>query len=85
MRYVEHPRWVPQLQLNLLHKSRDQGALADIQSSAGSVAYLSPGLTVRVAARLYAFGFVQLPVYSNLYGYQLFPRWTASAGVSYVL
>ena len=78
------PQWVPQLQLNLLHKSPDQGALADIQSSAGNVAYLSPGLTVRISARLYAFGFVQVPLYSNLYGYQLFPRWTGSAGFAYV-
>jgi hypothetical protein len=85
LRYQANPQWAPQVQLNLLHKSPDQGALADIQSSAGNVAYLSPGVTVRVSARLYAFGFVQLPIYSNLYGYQLFPRWTASAGVSYVL
>jgi hypothetical protein len=85
LRYEANPQWVPQVQMNLLHKSPDQGALADIQSSAGNVAYLSPGLTVRVSAQLYAFGFVQLPIYSNLYGYQLFPRWTASAGISYVL
>jgi hypothetical protein len=30
-----------------------------------------------------AFGFVQLPVASHLVGYQLAPRWTASAGISY--
>jgi hypothetical protein len=24
-----------------------------------------------------------LPIYSRLEGYQLFPRWTASVGVSY--
>ena len=83
IRYAEDPRWVPQLQLNLLHKSRDQGALADIESTAGNVAYVSPGVTVKVTSRLHAFGFAQLPVYSNLYGYQLFPRWTASVGASY--
>jgi hypothetical protein len=85
LRYEGNPRWVPQLQLNLLHKSMDQGALADIQSTAGNVAYISPGLTVGLSARLHAFAFVQLPVYSNLYGYQLFPRYTASAGVTYAL
>jgi len=32
---------------------------------------------------VHVFAFAQLPVYSNLYGFQLFPRWTASAGVTY--
>jgi hypothetical protein len=83
VRYEENSRWVPQMQVNLLHKSRDQGALADIQDTAGNVAYLSPGLTAQVLQNLHVYGFAQLPVYSNLYGYQLFPRWTATVGVSY--
>ncbi len=29
------------------------------------------------------FAFVQLPLYSDLTGYQLFPHWTASVGASY--
>jgi len=85
LRYVTYPGLIPQLQVNLLRKSRDQGALADIQSTAGNVAYVSPGLNARVVSRLHVYGFVQLPVYSNLYGYQLFPRWTLSAGASYDL
>jgi hypothetical protein len=85
LRYERNPQWVPQLQVNLLHKSPDQGALADVQSTAGNVAYLSPGLTVRLSAKLHAFGFMQFPVYSNLYGYQLFPRYTASVGLTYAL
>jgi hypothetical protein len=83
LRYEGSPRWVPQLQVNLLHKSPDTGALADVQNTAGIVAYVSPGITAQVSARLQLFGFVQLPVYSNLYGIQLFPRWTGSAGVAY--
>jgi hypothetical protein len=83
LRYESSPRWVPQLQVNLLHKSPDQGALADIQSTAGNVAYISPGFTVGLSAKLHAFAFMQFPVYSNLYGYQLFPRYTASAGATY--
>jgi len=46
------------------------------------VAYLSPGFTAQFAG-LHVFGFVQVPAYSNLYGYQLFPRFTASVGASY--
>jgi hypothetical protein len=83
LRYAGDPRWAPQLQVNLLHKSPDQGALADIQSTAGTVAYLSPGITVRASGRFQVFGFVQLPLYSNLYGIQLFPRFTASVGATY--
>jgi hypothetical protein len=85
LRYEGNPNWVPQLQVNLLRKSRDQGALADVQSTAGNVAYVSPGLTARATNHLHVFGFVQVPVYSNLYGYQLFPRYTVSAGLSYAL
>jgi hypothetical protein len=83
VRYEKNPNWVPQLQMNLLHKSVDQGALADIYSTAGYVAYVSPGLTAKVSGNLHAFAFAQLPVYSDLVGYQLFPRYTFSVGVSY--
>lgn len=83
LRYVTDPRWVPQLQVNLVRKSADQGALADLADTAGTVAYASPGVTVRVRHDLHAFAFAQLPVYSNLDGNQLFPRYTISVGASY--
>jgi hypothetical protein len=83
LRYQAHPRWVPQLQLNLYDKRADQGALADILDTAGFVAYLSPGLTVQVVHRLQLYGLLQVPVYSNLGGYQLFPHWTGTIGFSY--
>jgi hypothetical protein len=83
LRYEGNPRMVPQLQMNLLHKAPDEGALADVQNTAGSVVYVSPGVTAQLSDRLHVFAFAQLPVYSNLYGTQLFPRWTASAGVTY--
>jgi len=82
LRYEAHPDWVPQLQINLLHKSADQGAFADATDTAGNVAYLSPGITVSLRKNLQVYAFAQLPVYSQLSGYQLFPRWTASVGIS---
>jgi hypothetical protein len=82
LRYEAHPDWVPQLQINLLHKSADQGAFADATDTAGNVAYLSPGITVSLRKNLQVYAFAQLPVYSHLSGYQLFPRWTGSLGVS---
>jgi len=73
------------VQLNFLHKSRDQGALADTADTVGTVAYLSPGLTVQIVHKLHAYCVVQVPIYSNLDGYQLFLRWTATVGLSYAL
>jgi hypothetical protein len=83
MRYEENPHLVPQIQVNITHKASDQGTLADTEDSAGTVVYVSPGVTAMVAPNMHAYGFVQLPAYSNLQGYQLFPRWTATVGVSY--
>ena len=74
---------VPQVQFNLLHKTADQGALADTFGSAGTVAYVSPGLIATVRQDLQLYAFVQVPVYSQLNGYQLFPRWTGTLGLMY--
>ena len=83
VRYARSQQWIPGLQVNVLRKSADQGALADTTDSAGTVAYLSPGLIAQATDRLQAFGFVQVPIFSNLSGYQLLPHWTVSAGLSY--
>ena len=60
-----------------------RSALADTTDTAGTVAYLSPGLTAHMMHKLYLYAVMQVPVYSNLNGYQLFPHWTATMGVSY--
>ena len=83
LRYVTDPKWIPQVQLNLFRKSADQGALADVYDTAGTVAEISPGITLRVRHDLHLFGFLQVPVYSNLDGNQLFPRFSATFGASY--
>jgi len=83
VRYEANPKVVPQLQINATRKSADQGALADTGNTAGTVAYLSPGVTVAVLDNMQVYAFVQKPIYSQLSGYQLFPRWTASVGASY--
>jgi hypothetical protein len=83
LRYDAHPSWMPQLQFNFLHKSADQGALADVPDTVGTVIYASPGITASLRPNLQMYGFAQLPVYSNLDGYQLFPRFTLSVGISY--
>ena len=83
LRYEADPRIVPQVQVNLSRKSHDQGALADTLDTAGTVAYLSPGVGVKLTKDLQLYGFLQLPIYSRLDGYQLFPRWSATGGLSY--
>lgn len=83
VRYAANPRIVPQLQLNITRKSTDQGTLADTISTGGTVVYLSPGIGASVTDKLQVYGFVQVPLYSRLTGYQLFPHWTATAGVTY--
>lgn len=82
-RYEANPDFVPQLQVNITRKSHDQGALADRADSAGTVAYLSPGATLNLGYDTHVYAFLQLPVYRKLEGYQLFPKWTASVGVTH--
>jgi len=83
LRYMANPKVVPQLQFNFTHKSSDQGALADTGNTGGSVLYLSPGVTVSVGEHVHMYAFLQKAIYSNLQGYQLFPRWTGNVGVTY--
>jgi len=83
LRYEASQDLVPQLQVNLTHKCADQGALADTADTAGTVAYLSPGIIGKVGAGLQAYAFVQVPIFSNLSGYQLFPHWTGTLGLAY--
>jgi len=83
LRYEANPQFVPQLQINLTHKNADSGALADLTDTAGSVLYISPGVTMNAAKNTWVYAFLQVPVASNLDGYQLFPRYTVSAGLTY--
>jgi hypothetical protein len=83
-RYEADHRLIPQLQVNITRKGADGGALADTADTAGTVVYLSPGVTVGLRPDLHVYGFIQVPVYSELSGYQLFPHWTGSIGLSYL-
>lgn len=82
LRYQGFEKVTPQLQVNMIHKTHDHGALSGV-GTAGTVAYLSPGLTVDVVKGVQAYGFVQVPIHSQVSDYQLLPRWTATVGLSY--
>jgi hypothetical protein len=83
LRYEAHPKWTPQLQLNIAYKGSDTGLNGDPANTAGMLVYLSPGITAAVAKKSQLYGFLQVPVYWNLDGYQLMPEWTASLGWIY--
>ena len=71
----------PQLQINTRIAGQDSGFNSDRDNSGGELVYLSPGATVKLNPRLALFGFVQLPVYTRVIGYQLVPKITVSAGL----
>lgn len=83
LRWLARSWLIPQAQLNLKWENREQGAEADIENSGSTAVYVSPGVTVKPAKRLSAFGFVQIPVYQYYSGYQLAPRYLLSVGLRY--
>jgi hypothetical protein len=83
VRFITETSWVPQLQVNLTHKDKDSGANADVDNSEGTLVYLSPGVSYNSSTNTQFYGFVQLPLYQNVDGWQLTPRWTATLGMSY--
>ena len=81
LRYTGFARVTPQFQVNARIAGRDQGDQADSYDSGGSLVYLSPGVTIELTKKIDTYVFVQVPVYQNLYGYQLAPSWILSAGI----
>ena len=83
MHYAGIRRVTPELQLNFRYVRRDEGANADTVSTGGQLLYISPGLSIAVIRQMSVYGFVQLPIYQEVNGVQLAPRYTVSAGVRY--
>lgn len=61
----------PMLQLNVIRRQADTGTLA----------YLAPGVSVRVGGGASVYGFVQIPIYQNVNSLQLTPGYTLTVGV----
>ncbi len=81
-RYLGLERLVPQIQINARVSGKDSGANASPDDSGGQTVYLSPGVTFPVSEKMKVYGFLQLPVYQNLNGYQLAPKYTVSVGTT---
>lgn len=71
----------PQLQLSFRHSGRDSGPNADRPNSGGDQVNVSPGLSAKISSRVVGFGFVELPVYNRVNGYQLVPKAKLSVGL----
>lgn len=83
--YLGFNRITPQLQINAKTGGRDSGDQADSDNSGGTLVYVSPGASVGVTSRFRIYGYVQLPVYQYVNGYQLTPKWIFSSGFHYAL
>lgn len=83
LRYAGIPNVGPVLQLNYRYVQHDIGSNADQISTGGVLLYISPGISVSVSQQVSIYAFYQLPLYQDVSGVQLAPRYTASVGVRY--
>jgi hypothetical protein len=83
VRYMGFESVIPQLQLNTRIEKRESGAEADVANSGATLLYISPGVTIPVNKDFQAFGFVQVPIYQRVNGYQIEPNVLFSAGLRY--
>jgi len=89
IRYAEFGAKVtPMLQLNIIKRQADRGLLTvpldpvtGVPVSGGTLAYLAPGVSVRVGGGTSVYGFVQLPVYQSVNSLQITPQYTLTLGV----
>ncbi|MBI1180213.1 MAG: hypothetical protein GC201_06610 [Alphaproteobacteria bacterium] len=81
LHYVGFEYVTPQLQLNLKTGGRDKGAEADTENSGGTLLYVGTGATVKISENLRFYGFVQVPVYQDVNGLQLEPKWILTTGI----
>lgn len=85
LNYTHWRNVTPQVQLSFRHTTRDEGPNSDRPNSGGDQVNLAPGLSAKVGSRIVAFGFVELPLYNRVNGYQLVPKAKFSAGLLFHL
>jgi hypothetical protein len=83
LRYMGFDIIAPQLQLNFREVQHDTGEHADTVSTGGTLLYISPGLVAAVSNHISLYSFVQVPIYQDVNGVQLAPRYIVTAGVRY--
>jgi hypothetical protein len=85
LNYTHWRNITPQLQLNFRKTWRDSGVNSDRPNSGGEQVNIGPGLSAKISSRAVAFGFVELPLYNRVNGYQLVPKVKLSAGLLFHL
>jgi hypothetical protein len=80
-RYSGFASFTPTVQLNARYARVDSGAAADTFSTGGKLAYLTLGAIVPLAGAVAPYVNLQLPVYQDVNGIQLTPKYTLSMGV----
>ncbi|MEO5866429.1 MAG: hypothetical protein ABIS14_10210 [Sphingomonas sp.] len=81
LHYTQWRGITPQLEIGFHASAKDSGLNSDRANSGGEQVYVSPGLVASLGRRVSAFGYVQLPLYQRVNGYQLAPRYTLSTGL----
>ena len=81
----------PMLQLNIIKRKADTDGgtqanvpldpVTGVPVSGGTLAYLAPGISMRIGGGASVYGFVQLPVYQNVNSLQITPKYTLTLGV----
>lgn len=75
----------PQLQLSFRATAKDSGPNSDRPNSGGEQVNFAPGLSAKISSKVVGFGFVELPLYNRVNGYQLVPRAKLSLGLLFHL
>lgn len=81
VRYQGFERFIPTLQINARYAKTDSGDAADTYATGGTLVYLTPGVIVPIGEKFSAYANVQLPVYQNVNGIQLAPKFIGSVGM----
>ena len=83
VRYTGFKSFTPQIQVTPRVSAKDRLNEENDPDTGGTTVYVSPGVTVPITKNIKTYGFVQLPVYQNLNGYRLVPRWILSFGTRF--
>jgi hypothetical protein len=79
--YHGFEQWTPTLQFNHLNKKADGGTAGDAWATGGRLWYVTPGAVVNLNDQTKLLLNLQLPLYQNVNGIQLTPKYIASVGV----
>lgn len=82
-RYTGFASVTPTVQLNARYARRDSGEAADTFATGGNLVYLTLGAIVPVTDKIAPYVNVQVPVYQNVNGIQLTPKYIVSLGIKF--